>query len=172
MHLELAELEAGLDEIRRSPSAEGTVELIVRRPAVDEREVLAEAKLDTVAGLIGDERSGAGEPARQITVMNARAVALIAHSGDRWPLAGDQLYVDFDLSEENIPPGTRLQVGTAILEVSVEPHRGCKKFAARYGLDALRFVNSEVGYALHLRGINATVVQSGAVRPGDPVRKL
>jgi MOSC domain-containing protein YiiM len=173
MHLEYAALEAGLDEVRGAPRDDGKVELIVRRTAVDERETLAEAHLDTILGMVGDDWQNRGaDPERQITVMNARSAALVAQSRERWPLAGDQLYVDLDLSSENLPPGTRLVVGTAVLEVSVEPHRGCKKFAARFGLDALRIVNSTAGYALNLRGINTRVVTSGVVRPGDVIRKL
>lgn len=173
MHLSLSTLEAGIGEIRRSPADVGTVELIVRRPAENERETLSEARLDTRAGLVGDGwLTGDGDVSRQITVMNARAVALLAGSRDRWPLAGDQLYVDLDLSVGNMPPGTRVEIGAAILEVSGEPHRGCKKFAARYGLDALRFVNSKTGYALNLRGVNTRVVRGGVVRAGDTVRKL
>lgn len=173
MHLDLAALEAGLDEIRRSPTEEGTVELVTRRPAEDEREILAEAHLDPTTGLAGDAwLSKDAHPGRQITVMNARVIALLARSRDRWALAGDQLYVDLDLSDANLSPGTRLEVGSAVLAVTAEPHRGCKKFAARFGLDALRFVNSTNGYALHLRGINTRVTQAGVVRPGDTVRKL
>jgi MOSC domain-containing protein YiiM len=173
MHLSLSTLEAGIGEIRRSPADVGTVELIVRRPAENERETLSEAHLDTRAGLVGDGwLTGDGDVSRQITVMNARAAALLAGSRDRWPLAGDQLYVDLDLSVGNMPPGTRVEIGLAILEVSGEPHRGCKKFAERYGLDALRFVNSKTGYALNLRGVNTRVVRGGVVRAGDTVRKL
>jgi MOSC domain-containing protein YiiM len=173
MHLDLASLEAGLDEIRRSPVDDRKVELIVRRPAQDERETLREAYLDITDGLVGDGwLRGAADPARQVTVMNARAIALLARSRERWPLAGDQIFVDLDLSGRNLPPGTRLAVGSAVLEVTAAPHRGCKKFAARFGLDALRFVNSDEGYALKLRGINTRVVQTGVVRPGDVVRKL
>jgi MOSC domain-containing protein YiiM len=173
VHLDLTSLEAGLDEIRRSPMDHGEVVLIVRRPAEAERETLTEAYVDTVAGLVGDGwRSGRADPARQVTVTNARAIALLAQSPERWPLAGDQLYVDLDLSGRNLPPGAQLEVGSAVLEVTAEPHRGCKKFAARFGLDALRFVNSTVGYALNLRGINTRVVQAGVVRPGDVIRKL
>lgn len=172
MHLDLAALEAGLDDIRRSPTHDGTVELIVRRPAENQRETLNEARLDPAAGLVGDGwLRHNGDPARQITVMNARVTALLARSRERWCLAGDQLYVELDLSDRNVPPGTRLEVGSAVLEVTAEPHRGCKKFAARFGLDALRFVNSKVGYALNLRGINTRVVRGGVVRPGDSIRK-
>ena len=104
--------------------------------------------------------------------MCARAIAAIAGSRERWPLAGDQLFVDLDLSVANVPPGTRLAVGTAVVEASTEPHMGCKKFRGRYGLDAVRFFASDVGLALQLRGINATVVEDGEVRLGDLVRKL
>jgi MOSC domain-containing protein YiiM len=173
MHLDLSTLEAAVGEIRRSPANIGTVELIVRRPAENERETLTEADLDTAKGLVGDWwLAGDGDVRRQVTVMNARVVSLLAGSRDRWPLAGDQLYVDLDLSVENLPPGTRVEVGAAVLEVSGVPHRGCKKFAARYGLDALRFVNSKQGYAWNLRGINTRVLHGGIIRTGDLVRKL
>ena len=172
MHMDLPVLEAGLDEIRRSPIDVGKVELIVRRPVDNEREILAEGHIDGAAGLAGDVWvSESGDVQRQLTLMNVRVIALLAGSRDRWPLAGDQLYVDLDLSGANLPPGTRLEVGSAVLEVSEAPHRGCKKFAERFGLDALRFVNSKAGYALSLRGINTMVVHGGVVRPGDIVRK-
>jgi MOSC domain-containing protein YiiM len=173
MQLDLATLDAGLDDIRRAPAEVGTVELIARRPAEDEREVLTEARLDTTGGLVGDDWLHRGaELDRQVTLMNARVIDLLARTRERWPLAGDQLYVDFDLSAATLPPGTRLEVGSAVLEVSPAPHRGCKKFAARFGLDALRFVNSETGYALRMRGMNARVVSAGTVRTGDVIRKL
>ena len=174
-----AELEAGLDHLRAAPKGEGVVELIVRRPTVDERETVDEAELDLEDGLVGDSwrargRSG-GRPANenaQITVTNARSAALVAGDRERWPLAGDQLYVDFDLSGEHIPPGTRLAVGTAVIEVTDDPHTGCKTFSARFGLEALTFVNSPEGRELNLRGINTRVVESGTVRVGDAIRKL
>jgi hypothetical protein len=172
MHVDLSALEAGLDEISRSPIDDGKIELIVRRPVDNAREILAEGHIDVATGLVGDVWvSESGDVQRQLTLMNTRVIALLAQSRDRWPLAGDQLYVDLDLSVANIPPGTRLDVGSAVLEVSEAPHRGCKKFAARFGLDALRFVNSKMGYALNLRGINTIVVHGGVVRPGDIVRK-
>jgi MOSC domain-containing protein YiiM len=104
--------------------------------------------------------------------MNARCIELLAQSEERWALAGDQLYVDFDLSEENIPTGTRLKIGSAIIEVSAEPHSGCKKFSARFGVEAMKFVNSPEGKRLHLRGINTKVIQAGTIRVGDIVRKI
>jgi hypothetical protein len=164
-------LAAGFDETQRSPADVGRVELVVRRPAEGEREVLDEALLDPGEGLIGDYWSGSN-PGTQVTLMNARVIALIAQASERWPLAGDQLYVDFDLSVENLPPGTQLEVGSAVLEVSDEPHTGCAKFTARFGSAATRFVNSPDGRARRLRGMNARVVKPGAVRPGDGVRKV
>jgi hypothetical protein len=182
MHLTALELEAGLDEIRRSPRNVGTLELIAIRPAENEREVLDEGVLDVAEGLLGDTwgvrgsrhtADGSASVECQVDLMNARTAALVAQTKDRWALAGDQLYVDFDLSEENAPPGTRLAIGAeAILEITPPPHTGCKKFAARFGLEAMKFVNSPVGKQLHLRGVNATVIQGGAIRTGDLVRKL
>ena len=179
-HLATEELEAGLDEIRRAPSDTGTIELIVRRPAEEEREVLEEATLDLELGLVGDmwhrrpsKRTGAVNPKAQITVMNARATDLVAGGArDRWALAGDQLYVDLDLSEENLPAGARLAVGTAVLEVTDEPHTGCDKFRARFGSAALKLVNGGQYRHLRLRGLNAKVVQPGTVANGDAIRKL
>jgi MOSC domain-containing protein YiiM len=173
-----ATADMGLEAVRAAPRDQGTVELIVRRPAVDEREVVDLAELDLEDGLVGDSwssrgRSG-GRPANrdaQVTMMGSRAVALVAGARDRWPLAGDQLFVDLDLSTENLPPGTRLAIGTAVLEVTAEPHTGCKKFAQRFGLEALEAFNSQEGRALNLRGINTRVAQPGTVRVGDAVRK-
>jgi len=175
------ELQAGLDEIRLSPADEGTVELIVRRPAEDEREILDEGELDVGEGLVGDSwrargsrgtKDGSAHTGMQLTVTNARVIALLAGDRDRWPLAGDQLYVDLDLSADNLPPGTRLALGSAVIEVTDVPHTGCAKFSRRFGSDAIRFVNSRVGRALHLRGINARVVERGTVRQWDAIRKL
>jgi len=168
-------LGAGLEHVRSAPRDEGSLELIARRPAVDEREVLEEATLDVERGLVGDSWSLRGKrpnPKSQLTLMNARAAELIAGDRERWPLAGDQLYVDLDLSGDNVPPGTRLAIGSAVVEVSDLPHLGCGKFTERYGADARELVNSPEGVALNLRGINARVVQTGSVRLGDAVRKL
>jgi hypothetical protein len=181
MHLRADQLEAGLDHILASPKDMGIVELIVRRPRKNEREVIDEAELDTTNGLLGDNwkargsrmtADGSSHPDMQINIMNARAIALVAMSKDRWPLAGDQLYLDLDLSAENLPPGTELSIGSAILQVTAIPHNGCKKFAQRFGGDATVFVNSTRGKQLHLRGINAKVVRAGKVSMGDVVRKV
>lgn len=180
IHLSIEELEAGLDHIRQSPKDEGEVMLIVRRPDTEERETLEQCQVDLTEGLMGDNWKVRGNPHTpdgspkidaQITIMNARAVALLAQSKDRWALAGDQFYVDMELSDENLPAGTRLAIGTAVLEVTPEPHTGCKKFAERYGTDATKFVNSKEGKRLHLRGINTKVVEAGEIRVGDVVRK-
>jgi MOSC domain-containing protein YiiM len=168
-------LQSELERVREAPADEGVVELIVRRPAVDEREVLDEAELDVDLGLVGDHWSARGKrpnPKSQLTLMSSRAAALVAGQRERWALAGDQLYVDLDLSGENLPPGTRLAMGSAIVEVSDLPHLGCSKFTHRYGADARELVNSPEGVALNLRGINCRVVRSGTVRVGDAVRKL
>ena len=178
-HATREQLEAGLELLRASPRGDGAVLLIVGRPAVDQREVLEEAALDVGDGLVGDNwrsrgRSGgrAANPDAQLTVMNARAAALIAGDRERWPLAGDQLYVDLDLSDEHVPPGTRLAVGSAVIEVTAEPHTGCSKFSARFGLAALELVSSPEGRSLNVRGINTRVVEPGTVRVGDSIRRL
>lgn len=173
-------LEAGLDAVRAAPADDGRVELIVRRPEVDAREVVEEATLDLEDGLVGDNwhvkpslKTGAPNPDAQLTVMNARVTALVAgEERERWALAGDQLYVDLDLSYRNLPPGTRLHVGEAVIEVTAEPHRGCGKFSSRFGVEALKFVNSAVGRELNMRGINTRIVTGGVVRTGDPVVKV
>ena len=180
-HVTLAELEAGLENIRQSPTNAGVLALIVRRPQIEAREVLKVGELDLVEGLVGDNwktrgssqtTDGSAHPDMQLNIMNARVIALLAQKKERWSLAGDQLYMDFDLSEENVPPGTRLSLGGAVIEVTDQPHTGCKKFAARFGLDALKFISSPVGKQLQLRGINAKVIRSGAIRIGDTVKKV
>lgn len=180
-HLSIEQLEAGLDTIRQAPKDNGTLELIVRRPAVDQREVIAEGRLDTIHGLEGDNwltrgskdmPDGSANPEAQITLMNARSIALLAQEKESWQLAGDQLFVDLDLSFENLPAGTRLSIGEAILEVTAKPHRGCAKFSERFGSDALKFVNNGEGKELRMRGINARVIQSGLIKTGDTIRKV
>jgi hypothetical protein len=180
-HLTMQELEAALNHLRQAPKDEGILQLIVRRPAVDQREVLDEAELDPVLGLIGDSWSvrgssrtadGSPHPEMQINIMNARVTSLVAQEKERWSLAGDQLYIDMDLSKLNLPAGSRFAIGTAVLEVSPLPHTGCQKFVSRFGLDAMKFVNSAVGKELCLRGINAKVVKAGVVKVGHTARKL
>lgn len=180
-HLTMQELEAALDHLRETPKDAGVLQLIVCRPQVDQREVLEEAELDPAKGLIGDNwvvrRSsrtpdGSPHPDMQINIMNSRVTALVAQESERWPLAGDQLYLDMDLSKENLPAGSRLQIGSAVLEVSPQPHTGCHKFVARFGIEAMKFVNSDVGKQLCLRGINAKVVQAGTIKVGQTAKKL
>ena len=180
-HATMAELEAGLENIRRSPKDAGVLALIVRRPQVEAREVMEVGDLDLAEGLVGDNwktrgssqtADGSAHPDMQLNIMNARVIALLAPKKARWALAGDQLYMDLDLSAENVPPGTRLSLGEAVIEVTDQPHTGCKKFAARFGLDALKFISSPVGKQLQLRGINAKVIRAGAIRIGDTVKKV
>jgi hypothetical protein len=180
-HRTPAELEAGIDEIRRSPKDQGKLELIVCRAAENRREVLKEGVLDIDEGLVGDSwkdrpsvssEDGLAHPDMQLNLMNVRAITLIAVERERWQLAGDQLFVDLDLSGDNLPPGTRLAIGSAVIEVTEQPHRGCAKFNERFGNAALKFVNSAVGIELNLRGINAKVLESGTIRPGDTITKI
>ena len=179
--LTIDELVAGLDGIREAPADGGVLEMIVRRPAVGVRETLEEGELDPVVGLIGDTWSSRGSrrtadgsphPAMQINVMSARVAALLAQDRACWPLAGDQLFVDLDLSEANLPAGTRLAIGDAVIEVTAEPHTGCGKFAERFGVEATTFVNAAARRDLRLRGINARVIQRGTIRRGDRVTKV
>jgi len=178
MFLSTSELEAGIDGIKLSPKDSGVVEKIVCRPAVGERRELHQAQLDVQGGLLGDNWANRAfgkiqpNPDMQLNLMNARAIALIARSADRWQLAGDQFYVDLDLSPDNLPPGTQLLIGDAIIEVTAEPHLGCSKFIARFGRDAALFVNSDVGKLLNLRGINARIIRSGTVQQGAAIRKV
>jgi len=180
-HLTTEELEAALDHLRQAPKDDGVVELIVCRPKEDQREVLDEAVLDLSEGLVGDSwkvrgsrrtPDGSAHPDMQINIMNSRVTALVAQQRERWPLAGDQLYIDMDLSRENLPAGSRIAVGSAVLEVSPLPHTGCHKFVARFGLEAMQFVNSELGKALCLRGINAKIIQGGTVKVGQTAKKI
>jgi hypothetical protein len=181
-HRTYEDLSARLDFLRSAPSGTGTLDLVVRRPAVGEREVLDEGVLDIELGLVGDSwlaraRSRAIAEGHhlqsQINVMSARMVGLLADRVDDRALAGDQLYLDLDISQDNLPPGTRLAIGDdAVIEVTAKPHTGCAKFTRRFGEEAVAFVNSEVGRGLRLRGLNARIVMGGTIRPGDAVTKL
>ena len=180
-HFSANELAQGVDHILATPKDDGELKLIVRRPEIDERETPSEARLDVDQGLVGDNwlargsrhmPDGAADPDMQLNIMNSRVVDLVAGSEDRWALAGDQLFVDMDLSPENLPPGTQVELGDAIVEITEPPHTGCKKFAARFGVDAMVFVNSGRGKDLKFRGICAKVVKSGDIRVGDVARKV
>jgi hypothetical protein len=166
-HRTAQELDAGVEEIRRSPKDSGILALISRRPRVEEREALQEAEISLTEGLVGDNwktrgRSrtpdGCAHPDLQLTVMKSPVIALLADA-PHWALAGDQLFVDLDLSGKNLPPGTQLELGEAVIEITPYPHAGCRKFAARFGPHALEFVNSPLGKELQLRGVNAKVIR-------------
>jgi hypothetical protein len=180
-HLNTTELEAGLSHIREAPKDAGVLRLIVRRPEMNQREVLPEAKLDLVEGLVGDNwktrgsgrtDDGSAHPDMQLNVMSARVISLIAQEPENWSLAGDQLYIDLDISAENLPIGARLKVGSAVIEVTPPPHTGCHKFVSRFGLEAMKFVNSDRGREMRLRGLNAKVIQSGTICVGDEISKV
>ncbi len=174
--LTMVALEAGLETIRQSPVNNGSLDMIVRRPKIGEREVIEQGELDLVEGLVGDNwkargssgtKDGSAHPEMQITMMNSRLIALIALNKKRWQLAGDQLYIDMNLSEDNLPAGTQIALGSAVVQITPVPHRGCKLFVERFGVDATKFVNSQEGRELRLRGVNAIIVQPGAIRVGD-----
>jgi hypothetical protein len=182
-HRSMDEIREGLHLVRQSPQEVGTLALAVRRPAVDAREVLALAELDPAVGLVGDSWSqrsskrtpdGSPHPEMQLNVINSRFVELIAGPDrDAWALAGDQLYVDLDLSVDAMPPGTRLAIGDlAVIEVTDQPHTGCAKFAARFGRDAHKMVWADEGKQLRLRGLNARVIVGATIEAGDTIRKL
>lgn len=168
------DLEASLDHIRRAPKDGGSLELIVRRPAAGEREVLETGDLDTTVGLVGDSWKDRArvDPDAQLNVMNSRMAMLLAPDEAGIALAGDQLYLDLDLSDENLPAGSRLRIGEAVIEITPKPHTGCAKFAQRFGAETTRFVNTGEGKRLHLRGVCARVVEAGTIRRGDPVTKV
>ena len=180
-HLTREELESGIEKVLVSPSDAGTLELICARPGVGKRKVLESGTLDIGEGLIGDNWSTrgskrtedkSGHPEMQINVMNYRFAMFIAGSRERVSLAGDQLFVDLDLSRDNLPPGTRLSIGSAVIEVTPVPHLGCKKFVERFGVEAMKFANGEFGRSRNLRGINAKVIVGGEIRVGDVITKL
>jgi hypothetical protein len=177
----LVELEACLPDILASPKSAGRVAMIVCRPRADDRKMLDRCELTISDGLLGDNWKQRGQwrapdkPANidtQLTLMNLRAIKAIAGDQTQWPLAGDQFFVDMDLSRENLPPGTRLTIGTAEIEVTAEPHLGCRKFSDRFGRDAVMFVNSDQGKRINLRGINAKIVRPGSVFLGDKISRV
>ena len=180
-HLTHDQLMETLDDVRASPADGGTLELIVQRPGEDQRVVLDEAELNFEEGLAGDSwnqrgsgrtEDGSPHPDMQLNIMNARILRHIARDPERMPLAGDQLVVDLDLSEENLPAWTRLAIGDAVIEITDQPHNGCAKFTQRFGREAHRFVNSDLGKQLKLRGVNARVVTPGTIRSGDVIKKI
>lgn len=179
-HLTTTEIEQAMPHVLAVPRDIGRLELIVRRPKLNKRETVANGVLDVEQGLIGDNwltrgssrtMNGLGHPEMQLNLMNVRFAELIAGSRERVPLAGDQLFVDLDLNGDNLPPGTRLAVGDAVIEVTAVPHLGCKKFVSRFGIDAMKFANSDFGRKHNLRGINAKVVNGGIVRVGDAISR-
>jgi MOSC domain-containing protein YiiM len=178
MHRTTAELETFIDEILAAPKDAGPIELIVRRPFEGERQIVEDAELSTEWGLVGDnwidrvDEHGQPHMKAQLTLMNARVADAVAVTRERWPLAGDQIYVDLDISHENLPAGSRIRVGTAVVEISEVPHTGCAKFSGRFGAEALRFANVGIGRDNRFRGVNAFIVDDGSISVGDKVTKL
>ena len=180
LHVAREDLDARLPELRALDAAEGTLELIVRRPSEGDRELPATAEISLEAGLVGDrwrasahrDEAGAVSRENQLTLMSIRMLELIAEP-ERWPLSGDNLLVDMGLAMESLPIGSRLAIGEeVVVQISEVPHTGCAKFSARFGSDALRFVNSPEGRVLRLRGVNAHVIEPGTVSTGDAIRRI
>jgi MOSC domain-containing protein YiiM len=181
MYLTGAELNQGLEHIQNSPNDDGILQMIVIRPATNERVALEKCPISSKFGVHGDNWAikcwktlpdGSPHPEVQIAITNSRCIALLARDKSRMPLAGDNLYVDLNLSDDNLRAGQKLAIGSAIIEITAHAHNGCAKFKARYGPDAVQFVNSPIGKKLHLRGIYAKVVQDGVVQVGDRIMKV
>lgn len=170
-----------MDWVLAAPDTVGRVEALVVRPAVDQRVSHTQVMFSLEQGVIGDNwltscwkklPGGESDPEVQVAIMNARMIEVLTRDRSRWPLAGDQLFVDFDLSVGNLAVGERLQVGATVLEITAEPHRGCSKFKKCFGPEAMAFVNSSLGDAHRLRGVYAKIVSAGEVRVGDDIRKV
>lgn len=172
-HLSTAELEAAFRALPPAPKEAGRLTHIVRRPTKEAREVLQHARLSLADGLPGDgwSQKPAPDPAAQLTVMQIGVAEMLAN-GQSLALFGDNLFVDLDLAVENLPIGSRLRVGGAVVEVTPLPHDGCHKFNARFGTDALRFVNAKPTRHRNLRGIYWRILEAGDIEIGSAVRVI
>ena len=177
----LAEIETRLNWVLASPNDSGHVTTLVVRPAVNQREMPGKAMFSPQLGVACDNWStscwkklpdGKSDPEVQVAIMNARMIEVLTKDNTLWPLAGDQLFVDFDLSVANLKTGDQLQVGAAVLEITAESHQGCNKFKQRFGENALAFVNSTLGDAHRLRGVYAKIISAGEVCVDDTMTKI
>ncbi|MEM7334639.1 MAG: MOSC domain-containing protein [Chloroflexota bacterium] len=179
--LDMTQLNEGIPVILESPKNNGRIDLITIRPATNERVLKDEVEISIENGVEGDNWKTRGSnsmpdkssnPEAKITIMNSRVIKHITQSDSGWEWAGDQFFVEMDLSEENLPAGQQLQLGTAVLEVSAVPHTGCAKFVARFGKDAHKFVNNQYGRSQRFRGVNLKVIKGGTVKVGDTAQKI
>ena len=181
IHLTEQEIMDGLNEVQKSPMNDGILEAIVIRPGSDERRSLEQCRLSPEGGTEGDAWArgcwlqlpdGRPDPAVQICIMNSRMINLVAGNRNRWELAGDNLFVDLNLSRENLQAGQLLSIGECVIEITEQAHNGCAKFSQRFGAPALKVVNSPLGKQLRLRGIYAKVITPGNVGVGNLIMKL
>lgn len=177
-HRTMADLKAALPHILAAPKDGGDLRMIVVRPASGQRETPATARLTGAGGVEGDHWSkgcwrtteaGDPHPDVQICMMSSRTIEAIAGDPENWAPAGDNLFLDLDLTPDNLATGDRLEIGTTLLEITAEPHHGCQSFIDRYGRDACLFVNLGDGKRYALRGRYARVLRDGDITVGDTV---
>ncbi|MEM6942438.1 MAG: MOSC domain-containing protein [Pseudomonadota bacterium] len=180
-HRTRAELEAALPLILAAPKDGGRLDMIVSRPAPGERTLPQRARLTAEGGVEGDHWAkgcwlslddGTPHPDVQICLMMSRMIRAIAGEEAHWPPAGDNLFIDMDLTPANTPPGTRLALGSVEMVVTPEPHNGCEAFIERFGREACVFVNTGPGKTHRLRGIYCRVTKDGDISVGDSLRKI
>jgi len=170
------EINSNLSFILSSPKDVGKIESIIVRRRKNERELRKEVFLSPEKGVEGDRwydlSKGKPDPRRQLTIINSRLIKLLAQSVERMQLAGDNLIIDLDISDANLPVGQRLTIGKVMVEITDVPHTGCSRFAERYGNDAVEFINAPERSSLRLRGVYAKFLNSGLIHVGDIIKKI